>query len=121
MIGARCFSASLPGNGSVRIFSCQLARRRVVSMSAKEGSPLLRIPGTIGKLQMTMALVMKPDHDQAVQHQRHRRRAAHGLFLAVGRVFQPQQLFAVFEGHLDRPPPGIGRRICRASQSRRVQ
>ena len=37
-IWARTFFASLLPRGSVRTLSCQLRRRRVVSMSAKEGS-----------------------------------------------------------------------------------
>ena len=76
----------------------------------ERGLLLAAIPGTLGESQMAMAFLMKPQHDQAVQHQRHRRGASHGLLGAVGRVLQPQQLFAVFEGHLDGPSRGVGRK-----------
>src|SRR5208282_1008716 len=58
---------------------------------------------------MTMAPLMKPYHDQAVNHERHRRCPPHGLLRAVGWIFQAEQLLAILESDLDRPP----RRICR--------
>lgn len=48
IIWARAFFASLLLIGSVRNFSCQLSRRKVVSMSAKDGSSLRRYQGRSG-------------------------------------------------------------------------
>ena len=41
-------------------------------MSANDGSSFLRYHGRIGKPQRLMTGLMEPDHDQAVEHQRHR-------------------------------------------------
>jgi hypothetical protein len=48
-------------------------------------------------------MLMKPEHDQAVEHQRHRRRPFHRLGHAVGRIFETEQLLAVLERDLDEP------------------
>jgi len=64
---------------------------------------LVRVPWPIRELQMAMAFLMKPGDDQAVKHQRHRSRAADGFLLAVGRVFETEQLLAVFKGNFYQP------------------
>ena len=54
-----------------------------------------------------MSHAVEPHHDHAVQKERYRRRATYRQTDAVGRIFQTQKLFAVFESTFDRPTAGV--------------
>ena len=91
------------------VFSAQLTRRSVVRASAKEGSRFAWIPRSFRELHPGMPdSRVKPGNQNTVEKQRHRRGAGNGQRQAIGRVFQAEQLFAVFESALDGPTTGIG-------------
>ena len=51
--------------------------------------------------------LVEPHHDQAIDHQRHRRGTFDCLGQTIRRVFQPQELLAILEGAFNRPTIGV--------------
>src|SRR5277367_6506342 len=68
---------------------------------------LARIPGPFWKLDELMSRLVEPHHDQTGEQQRKRRGPLDGFRQTIGRVLQAQELFAVFEGTLNRPTVGV--------------
>src|SRR5271157_1051148 len=56
-----------------------------------------------------MTRLVKPNHYEGVDEQRHRRGARDGLGNSIGRVLQAQELLAIFEGAFNGPATSIGR------------
>src|SRR5208337_1848823 len=51
-----------------------------------------------------MTRLVKPNHYEGVDEQRHRRGARDGLGKTIGRVLQAQELLAIFKGAFTFPP-----------------
>ena len=56
-----------------------------------------------------MACLVKPNHDQTIDEQRHGRGPRNGLGKTIGRVLQAQELLAIFKGAFNGPAASIGR------------
>ena len=56
-----------------------------------------------------MTRLVKPNHYQSVDEQRHRRGPHDGLGKTIGRVLQAQELLAILKGAFNGPAASVGR------------
>ena len=76
-------------------------------MSANKNTRLAPIPWPMGRPVVTMIFRHKPQHDQAVQQQGHRRSALDCFAGPALRLLEAQVAFGVVERLLDRATPGV--------------